>query len=129
MIEITESTVESGLTSLVESAGAEFIYVQRPTADGWGCVYVHQGKPDCMIGQFLHGAGVPLKRLALADKVQGGAGTDARALVHDLVYEGVIAVSSGRIADVLSRAQGLQDTGFTWGEALEGALNALHEQG
>jgi hypothetical protein len=48
------------LKQVVTEAGEEWTYVRRPNATGigTGCVYVHNGEPDCIAGRVLHKLGV-----------------------------------------------------------------------
>lgn len=123
MIELTDTQVIEGLQALVDEKGEGFVYEQKPEYEGSSstqCVYVYQGKADCMVGQFLVKAGVPLERLAEADNSHYGQGVPALELVSQLQDEGVLSMSE-TAQEALGYAQGHQDIGETWGYALRGA--------
>jgi hypothetical protein len=122
MIEITNDVVRTGLQALVDAAGEDFVYTQRPDTAGTRCVYVHEGKPDCIVGQFLVGLGVSIERLESADARFGGV--PAYELLDQLEQEGIIE-GSWQAHSALNSAQAAQDDGHTWGEALRHALEDL----
>jgi len=122
MIQVTDNAVRTGLQTLVDAAGEDFVYTQRPDTAGTKCVYVHEGKPDCIVGQFLAGLGVSIERLERADARFGGV--PAYELLDQLVHEGVVEGSWWTFS-ALNSAQSAQDDGNTWGEALRSALKDL----
>jgi hypothetical protein len=122
-INITSEDIRAGLKALVDEKGEGFVYSKRDTRqDSQGrCVYVHQGEPDCIVGQFLARQGVSVERLKKADTgfMFGQAAFD---LLDALEFEKVISISHmGKNA--LQVAQSAQDRGDTWGTALGEALN------
>jgi hypothetical protein len=124
-INITDDDIKNGLLALVIKEGEDFVYSKRDTRqDSQGrCVYVHQGEPDCIVGQFLARQGVSVERLEKADT--GFAfGQSAFDLLDALEFEKVISISHmGK--EALLVAQSAQDRGDTWGTALGKALNEL----
>jgi len=120
-IEITLDSATRGIKALVAEFGQDFVYTPRNTDRGDRCVYVHEGKPDCIIGRFLASVGVPIERLMDADP---GMGIPVRTLLDDLESEGVIS-TQGNLHFFLGRVQAKQDRGLSWGEALKGALNDM----
>lgn len=127
MIELTDTQVLQGLQELVDEKGEGFVYEKRERVEGLApkrCVYVHQGEPDCLVGQFLAKAGIPLDRLEAADVDNYNQGTAASELVDKLKAEGLLKVSD-RALRALSFAQSEQDSGETWGEALREAKRQL----
>lgn len=86
---------------------------ERPDPD-MSCMYVHGDVPGCLIGHVLHRLGVPLGELA---KREGGAAY----IVADDFLRGV----SGGVLSRLDFAQGAQDSGKTWRDALIAAGVAL----
>lgn len=118
-IEITRESALAGLKAIVDAEGEDFVYpANRATALGGGCKYVFEGKPDCLIGRYLHSIGVPLERLEEADKANGNSGIGAGSLLRDLGAEGVVQ-SEWTTRDMLGDVQHRQDHGYTWGHALE----------
>lgn len=126
-IEITRDDVRNGLKALVDVAGEDFVYVKKMNNSGSpeACLYVHKGKADCIVGQFLAAQGVPLDRLAEADTFQFGGGQPASDLIECLVEEGVIKVDGGVLSG-LAEAQYVQDAGAPWGDALKRAQRELN---
>lgn len=125
VIRVSDSDVHDGLKAIVARAGEEYIYSPRLKDDlTTACVYVHQGKPDCIVGRFLAEAGVPISRLAEADRDSYGAGIAAEGLLRRLRVEGVIEITNAAIS-ALQAAQGHQDDGIPWGVAVSDALQYL----
>lgn len=114
MIEITPESVRAGLKALVGEKGEDFVYSKR--TGGASCRYVWNGEPDCIIGQLLARAGVPVERLARAD---AGLGQTASSLLEGLEREGLVAVSDESVFLDLNRVQSRQDDDCTWGYAIE----------
>jgi len=121
-INISDDDIKHGLSVLVIKQGEDFVYSKRNvTEDSEGRrVYVHQGKPDCIIGQFLAGKGVPVERLKRGDTTTL-LGRSAFDLLDDLREEGVITIS-WKGMNALRVAQSMQDRGRTWGDAATLAL-------
>jgi len=121
MIEITIKDVVEGLHSLVDLKGEEYRY---PHAGGV-CLYVEGGQPSCIVGHFLHNAGVPLERLVRADGgVSDSLGVPAEDLLVDLRSEGVINYTDSNVARMLQIAQGTQDSGYTWSHSVGQAVRS-----
>ena len=127
-INITADVVREGLTALVEQAGEDFVY-KAPKGDGGydRCVYVRDGKPDCIVGQFLANLGVPVERLQEADKGIS-SGSSAGQLLGELRNEGVITIAHDQnVVDALSEVQHRQDNKSTWGNSVESGLSYLRD--
>lgn len=122
-INITPSVVVEGLQALVDVKGEDFVYNPVVLDDGVGtqCVYVLDGAPSCLVGQFLANLGVPVERLEVADMGSYGAGLPAGVLLENLRDEEVITYTDDHVCSALSEAQYAQDSGRTWGAALEEA--------
>ena len=121
-IAITVDSVKQGLTALVESVGRGFAYTPRGVGVNKRCVYVYNGEPDCIVGRFLAGAGVPVERLERADLGQHGTpGLAAAQLLLALEDEGVITVEP-HVELILSEVQGYQDLEHRWSEVVRGVL-------
>lgn len=74
------------------------------------CVYVHEGKPSCLIGCALDLLDWPIARLATLD---AGSGIPACQLAWH--FPDLIDKEACRIFE---RAQTMQDRRHTWGEVL-----------
>lgn len=125
---------KSMLEANVRAIAAQFpdrIYQQsKKTGSGPSCLYVRDGKPDCLIAQGAFMAGMDIDTLAAFDAVA----IDALGKVDMLTYLGAVADSAiedsgaehvfkpyGFTAielDWLKRVQQLQDAEFPWGEAV-----------
>lgn len=121
VITITKVSALKGLKALVEEYGEDFVYQRNDVGDGLGCSYVHDNEPSCMIGKFLAAVGVPLERLALADRF---GGSPAYALLESLKSEGVLSVEYG-VGTLLNAAQRGQDAGATWKQAYDSAARYI----
>lgn len=96
---------------VVNEFGEDYVYPeshkrQFPNQDQATCVYVHEGKPSCLVGQILHRHGVSLEELALRENIGGFSVTEATTETEDYV------------SSFMSNMQWRQDEGWTWGEAL-----------
>jgi hypothetical protein len=80
------------------------------------CVYVHDGKPSCLVGQILHKHGVSLEDLA-ANEFQGAWSVSERYAGADYHAKFFLDV-----------AQGKQDSGMSWGEAVRLAVEHVKAQ-
>lgn len=111
-----ESTREY-VTRLMEEAvalkGEDYVYEQLPTCDPDAitpttCYYVWDDQPSCIVGHVLHAAGVPLDRLRVREGIAA----------HMVVRAEAPDDWDTSLEDALDAAQGLQDSGGTWGQAL-----------
>ena len=78
------------------------------------CVYVHDGKPSCLVGQILHRYGVSTTELAL---------NEFRS-AHNVTYD-LVPGTSPEVLKFLEEIQGEQDEKKTWGEAVEHGLSKV----
>lgn len=116
MIEITyESTLE-GIKAIVDEAGEDFVYQQHRRLGPIGCRYVHDGKPDCIVGRFLASVGVPL------DVLSEYEGRGAEGVLESLQERSFLHFDDIRVRVFLRRLQKEQDAEETWGNALRAAL-------
>jgi hypothetical protein len=122
------------LTAIVEEVGENFIYPRRhPSLDSnyslysllsdGVCVYVWQGKPDCIIGRLLHRLGVSLEELSACE------GENASAACSRLANSPALSTLEFTDKDLmfLDRIQRLQDGGRTYGNILEFAKSDNHD--
>lgn len=99
---------------VVAEFGEDYIYPEShkvlfPNQEQATCVYVHDGKPSCLVGQILHRHGVSLEELALRENIGGFSVTEATT------------DTEGHVSSFLSNMQWRQDEGWTWGAALDSA--------
>lgn len=98
--------------------GAGYVYpsshriVQNGTSTP-SCVYVHEGKPSCLVGQILHKHGVPVEELA-QHEFQGA-----------WTVSGILADADYPAQFFLDTAQAKQDQGTSWGLAVNSAVEEV----
>lgn len=116
-IDLTPKATLALLKECVEERGKGYVYPPSQV-DGLkkdsNCVYAKGGAPSCLVGLALHKVGISLSALVRFDKHKE-AGIPSELVSHGLLD---IPLES---AEILDRAQSLQDQGETWGEALKGA--------
>jgi hypothetical protein len=102
------TTVIQHMSEIVEEVGPSFVYL-RPT--GESCMYVRNGKPDCLIGRILHRMGVSLEKLQQCEE----KGPDYINSKFNLgLYDSTLSI--------LRKAQNMQDGGMSWGDVLKSSL-------
>jgi hypothetical protein len=109
------TTVMQHLHAVVDEVGEDFIYRARTSNDrtmlsGNSCLYVYEGKPDCIVGKILHRMGVPL------DVLSSHEGSPATQLCRYLDEDDFdTSPLSDDVVRILSVAQDSQDHGITYG--------------
>lgn len=104
--------------AVVEEFGANYVYPDYMD----GCVYVKGNKPSCLVGHVLHRLGVDLISFANEESHYDG---DANGRAIDALWVTVeeYGVSFSPLArGFLMDIQADQDSGCTWGDAVEQAL-------
>ena len=122
---VTRDRVVEVTKQVVAEHGMEHVY-EKPMVNRLGgemamCLYVHNGRPSCLVGHVLHRLGVPLDVLAQGDDQS----QDASSMCYEVLYNTDFA--DEMIASFLSTVQATQDAGYTWGYALESGLKLLAE--
>lgn len=118
MITIDKRKMLGLLRKAVKERGADWRY-ENGNFDGIGCVYQSDaGEPACIVGHALYYYDPKLLK-AFGSCANGAAFGGAAQLVVEAGYYDVHFTPGAYVA--ASRAQELQDAGFTWGEALAGA--------
>lgn len=116
------------VTRLMEEAvalkGEDYVYEQRKPDDfGETCDYIRDGQPSCIVGHVLVAAGV--RPEVLSNHEGEGAYSAINTLAHCGGQEGLIEwAADNDLRSALNDAQGAQDAGRTWGEAL-GAYKSM----
>lgn len=108
---ITYDQVVGEIREIIADKGEDYIYPKvRCAGDGEGliCQYFDKGEPSCIIGHWLTKHDVRSTALE---------GDNAGAVVPLLVPE-----IAGKACTFLDYLQAKQDSGLTWGIALEDAL-------
>lgn len=143
-IEIDEVKALELLEAAVAERGADYTY-QSEFGEGVICEYQYGGKPACLVGAALHKAGVDVDTLVQMDtgvfhteegleyEVGGTSISDlaAEPLSWDEGTELPAPLSlfditlTKKALDMFSVAQAAQDTGNTWGAALDEAKRAV----
>lgn len=98
----------------VTERGCDYVYVPRRQVRGGysTCEYVHNGKPDCIVGLALAKSGVSVEALHKLGGDRLAGPYSAHCLPVDLTF-GALAV--------FRAAQGAQDQGLSWGMAFHRA--------
>jgi hypothetical protein len=118
---MTEITIDldraKELLEEVVKGNEDFIYA--PPADENACVYQHEGKPSCVVGQALFKAGVTPEELERMD--------DQGIIKIATLPDRVTLTDEAR--DYFDIAQSIQDTSRdTWGYALQAANDYYSEK-
>ena len=94
------------------------VYFKKKMGAGPACTYERYRKPSCLVGHVLYNLGLEPKQLRKLDNlsVPGILGCYTQATLRDM---GINLTKPAVRA--LHEAQLAQDSGLTWGEALEGA--------
>ena len=99
------------LRAVCDRQGADYLYPIANTAVFvTSCHYVRDGAPSCIVGQALADHGVPIEGLASWDRLSDGA---IDTIAPSFVTPNALAI--------FTVAQRLQDTGSSWGMAVERA--------
>ena len=111
------------LDGLVEEKGAGFLY-------SGPCNYERNGQPDCLIGQALAKAGVPIQTLRKMDTLDWSpvdedgnkvfTGTDISTILYSHEFDGDFILDE-EATNLFAEAQRLQDLQEPWGEAVKSA--------
>jgi hypothetical protein len=116
MIEYTYEDVLQSLKEIVYDKGENYIY---PNAMR-NCVYFEaNGQPSCIVGHFLY-----RHDILLPGDERLYEGNSATGLCEYLKMEGVAAFDE-RSRVLLQEAQECQDWGYTWGNSLNTAIEAV----
>lgn len=122
----------AALNLLARTIGERVDFVYCPPGGGDRCLYAYDGGPSCLVGRVLYQLGVSVSDLAAFDATRKGAGA-LRNMVFtagadDGDSDDAAALLFTRDASyVLAAAQIAQDTGETWGAALERARQRYDE--
>jgi len=97
---------------VVAEFGEDYVYPEEHKAqcinsEEPACMYVHDGKPSCLVAQILVRFGVPVSLLMFWEN--RGA----------YVVSQEVTECEDQVASFLSVLQGRQDGGVSWGEALK----------
>lgn len=111
-IKIDKRKAASLLGECVKERGENYVYDQPTEGENVNqCVYVNDGKPDCMIGLALFKAGVDIATLEKAND---------HGIIEDVVNCSTVLenvdITEGAL-NVFKRAQRAQDEAATWGHA------------
>ena len=126
-LRLTYSQTVSVLRDIVREAGEGYTYEQPevPLCDGSGetapigCVYVHNGKASCLIGQMFGRVFGSAFLTALVD-----AGMNEMTGAHDVLDRFHID-ADGNVRTLVRVVQGWQDKHNTWTSSLEAGESAV----
>ena len=105
------------LIEQVVQGNEDFVY-KAPYGDT--CLYVREGKPDCLIAQALFAAGVPLSVIVRLDRCDSILSPQ----IHQRLANAGVQISDEAYSTFYA-AQHAQDSENSWGEALRQAKNRL----
>lgn len=114
MTTIDRATFTMAMREAVAEKGEDYRYQPADSEDK--CLYVQGGEPACIIGYALHRCGVQIAELARLDRACYTATSALRFYASDEI-----------IAEAARVAQRCQDSGKTWGQALEAYETELGE--
>ena len=106
-------TILTTMTEIVNEYGRDYVYEKRwnpESRGGNGCHYVYNDEPDCLIGKVMIRAG-----WATIDELKSIEGS--RPNKDNKVWPRLTWPARG----ILLAAQAAQDSGRTWGKALDKA--------
>lgn len=119
------------LRAAVELKGEDYVYTnpngEMATIDGGitDCFYVDESGddavPSCIVGHVFHAMGIPVLDML---KIEGSSVNSD--VTEDLLRDNSIQVTP-RATRLLYSAQDLQDSGHTWGEAVDDAVRYASE--
>ena len=113
---IKATAIEQEVRSIAEK-NPDFVYRSPLAEDNERCVYIHNGKPSCIVGQALVRLGVDKEFLHKLDTdYEGGVG-----ILEALQSYDEFEFDDKEAADLVAWSQHFQDTGIPWGEAVERA--------
>lgn len=118
MINLTYKDVLRVAEQVVADVPEDFRYQKRPGPNSY--LYVHEGKPDCIVGNILVRMGVQPEVFAEYE------GVGAYSLLGWLEHDGVIKGCEMKVREFLSCFQRRQDNGNTWAGSLEDAKAYMH---
>lgn len=128
MKELTADEVRAALQRAVDFKGADYVY-RGPRGSGGSCWYANpNGTPSCIVGHVF--ADIDPEFYARLRKMEQDTGLSATV---ETIFAGDDPEKWGLhpprigadVTEALSRAQAIQDTGRTWGDALEGYDRAM----
>ena len=118
---ITVKKAISGLRRAVRERGKDYCYLAQLKSiagpDGESCVYFDpNGNPSCIIGHVFYYNGITPQDLSID-------GFNVRANASNIYSIDVAGGVTPKARELLAKAQTTQDSGGTWGAALEEALD------
>lgn len=124
-----EAKVLEVAEEIVNEFGHDYIYVKPPSNL---CQYVHEGQPSCLVGQILVRLGAQVDVLEVPEHysiIQNGHGLGVTEFLTQLAptTETLGFTLTRNAIAVLECIQNTQDTGNTWGRALEEGRRVARE--
>jgi hypothetical protein len=107
MINITFDMVEESIPAIIAQEGPDFVY-EAPIEGS--CVYVHQGKPSCLIGRYLIDMGVPVEAF------DGYQTSDIDTLFSRNFFENYGITATDEAVQIMRTLQYNQDNDLSWGD-------------
>ncbi|TDC02660.1 hypothetical protein E1091_00215 [Micromonospora fluostatini] len=120
------------ITVALVRAELERVAAERPdhrdgrAANRQPCRYLTGGEPSCLVALVLHRLGVSVGVLRALDHEVGRRGAGVR--INESRHPALRRVEPAALA-LLAYVQRMQDSGHTWGQAVEDALSEKRRYG
>lgn len=103
----------------------DFVYTDSNTE----CQYAKDGHPSCLVGKILFKLGVPIQNLEVLDTkgICGDSPSFMSGYSLDYLESIDFTFDDDGVIGYLDNLQSEQDSGTSWGKALEKANNELSE--
>lgn len=105
---------------IVNEFGHDYVYIEP---DDGICRYVYKGKPSCLVGHILVRLGAPINAIRVSEeaRLNAGEGLGVDVLLESLTptWSTLGFTLTAQAVEVLAAVQNTQDTGRTWGQALD----------
>lgn len=113
MTKFTLEQVRDGIKQALEQRGDGYIYQPRHG----DCVYSHEGKPDCLVGQVIYNLDLDLFDQLVAEERERRMSGLGGGVVNMMAT--ITANVPSEVVTALKVTQSAQDLGATWGVAAE----------
>ena len=105
----TQDEITAALHAAVELKGADYKY-ESPNPEG-DCVYSDEGAPSCIVGHVVHRLDLEAFQSVVEREERFGT------FSADTLPEFTEFDTEERVLKALATAQGVQDAGYSWGDA------------
>lgn len=114
----TKAEFVQAVKDSVEEKGRDYIY----NKEGVGCVYRHDNTPMCLFGHALDKLGITERPNGRSlDEIASDVDQEIGAILEEF------DIGEYAFVEAANQAQARQDSGDTWGEALDVFLHGIGE--